>query len=216
MSEHPPVVAISSAYGAGGSRVAPEVAELLHLPFVGRLVPADVATDVGGEALEPDEQPEGVFRRLVDALARMPALLGSTMPLPDQPLSDEQRLRMVAEEETCRIATTTGGVILGRGAAALLRDDPNVCRVRLRGPVEPRIRRAMELEGVDEATARHRQLATDRFRAVWVQRAYGCDVDDPSLYHLVVDTTACTLGAAAHLVADFATACSRDGTRPRT
>jgi hypothetical protein len=191
------------------------LATRLGLPFVSRLVPADVAGAAGGEALDPDEQPESMFRRVLDALASMPALIGSTAPLPAEGLEDEQRLRALAEAEASRAATTTGGVILGRGAVALLRDDPMVVRVRLDGPVERRIRQAMEIEGVDEATARSRQAATDRVRTLYVQRAYGVDPGDPSLYHVVLDSTALPAESSAKLLADLALGCWQGAAAPR-
>jgi cytidylate kinase len=201
----PRVVAISATYGAGGTRVGPLVAERLGLPFLPRLVAPDVASGAGGEGLESHEQPEGLLRRVVEALAKMPALIGTTMPMPAETLSDERRLRMMIEDETCRAATTTGAVVLGRGAVALLRDDPRAFRVRLDGPVARRIEQAMRLEGIDEVTARQRQVATDQARALYVERAYGCDPSDPSLYHAVLDSTAIPPQTCAEAIAQMAT-----------
>ncbi|HLG92692.1 MAG TPA: hypothetical protein VKY15_06905, partial [Acidimicrobiales bacterium] len=41
---------------------------------------------------------------------------------------------------------------------------------------------------------------TDRARAVYAKRLYGCDSADPHLYHLVVDTTAVSFRSCVELL----------------
>jgi cytidylate kinase len=62
----------------------------------------------------------------------------------------------------------------------------------------------MALEGIDEATARHRMAETDRARAKYFSRIYGLDAADPALYHLVVDSTVLPVEACVRLIADAA------------
>jgi cytidylate kinase len=188
---------------AGGAGATGEVG---GAGAAGSGAPVPEVAGPASEALAPDEQPEGLLRRVVQALAKMPALIGTTMPMPAETLSDERRLRMQIEEETCRAAMTTGAVILGRGAVALMRDDPRVFRVRLDGPLDRRIAQAMILEGIDEPTARARQAATDRARALYVQHAYGRDPSDSSLYHAILDSTALPPDTCAEVIALLATA----------
>ena len=120
--------------------------------------------------------------------------------LPDD---DERR----ATEQAVRARADTGeGVILGRAATVLLRDDPRVLHVRLDGPVERRVRRAAELEGIAEEEARRRLELTDRARYAYVDTLYGVDPGAPGLYSLIVDATAMSLGDCAELVAHAARA----------
>src|SRR6185295_5712375 len=77
-------------------------------------------------------------------------------------------------------------VLLGRAGAVVLADHPGVFHVRLDGPEHRRIERASRGEAIDRATARDRLHETDSARSRYVQRLYGRDPADPSLYHLVV------------------------------
>jgi cytidylate kinase len=108
--------------------------------------------------------------------------------------------RRVTEEVIRRQADTGRGVILGRGAAAVLARDDRVLRVRLHGPRTTRIRQAMRLRGVDEATARESVRRLDRTHAEYFRHFYGADIDDPSLYHLMIDSTAIGIDACVDVI----------------
>lgn len=195
------LVTISASYGAGGSVVAPKVAEALGLPFVDRAVPAAVVHRlVGDEGLAPDEPDAHWIRRLVAGAARLPALIGATMPQPESGADPLDVFKAENEAALCERMEQGGGVLLGRGAAAFLGRNPRCVHVRLDGPVDGRVVRGMELEGLDEDAARRRQQATDRARSLYVRRYYDRDVRDPSLYHLVIDSVAVPLDACVDLI----------------
>jgi cytidylate kinase len=80
-------------------------------------------------------------------------------------------------------------VILGRAGMIVLADHPHVLRVRLSGPVEARIEQATRRYGVSAEEARRQERENDGARAAWVQRFYGRDISDPSLYDLVLNAT---------------------------
>jgi cytidylate kinase len=215
-----PVVTLSASFGAGGSIVGPEVAERLGLPFLDRAIPAAVADALAvpmADVVAHDERRASGFERLFANLARAAAVpdaeLG-TLPtaarstLGDQP---EQALRDQTERVLRRVATTDGGVILGRAAAIVLRDHAPALHVRLDGPLSERVLRASRAEGIDEARARKQATETDRAREAYVKHFYKCDPSAASHYHLVLDSV--TLGnptcvelivaaAKAHLFAD--------------
>lgn len=200
------VVTVSATYGAGGTVVAPLVAEKLGLPLLERVVTPDIARELRGplrEGLNEDERPDAGWRHFVAALSRLPALFGSSVPQPEQAVGDEDRLRYAAEH-ALRDVLATGGVAMGRAAMVVLKGEPGVFHVRLDGPVGARIRQGMEIEGVDEPAAARRQADTDAARMAYVERFYGVDPHDPTLYHLVVDSTAVPLRCVADLVATAA------------
>jgi cytidylate kinase len=94
-----------------------------------------------------------------------------------------------------------GGVVLGRAAAVLLREDPRVLRVLLTGPPERRIAQGMAIQGIDHATAARRLERTDRARIAYHQTLYCVDPREPNLYHLVVDSTRVPLDTCVDLIA---------------
>jgi cytidylate kinase len=108
------------------------------------------------------------------------------------------------EASIARVAETGGGVILGRAAAIVLAGRPGAFHVRLDGPPDRRAARATAIEGIDEDVARSRMTETDQARARYVTRLYGRDLDDPRLYHLVVDSTVLPLDFCVELIAGAA------------
>jgi cytidylate kinase len=56
------------------------------------------------------------------------------------------------------------------------------------------------VEGISEEQARTRMRAADKARTAYVRRLYRCDPDNPSLYHLVIDSTAMPLDTVTELI----------------
>jgi cytidylate kinase len=191
------LITLAASYGAGGSRIAPEVAERLGVPLLDRARPV-VAGDL--DELVVAQDPDAGPPRLSTAAALglcwgTPAGITLDALLPDD---DERR---ATEQAVLDLAATGQGVILGRAATVLLRDDPRVLHVRLDGPVERRVARAAELEGIDPQEARRRLELTDRARHAYVDALYGVDPATPGLYQLVLDATAMALQDCSELVA---------------
>ena len=128
------LIAISAPYGAGGSQIAPALAERLGVPFLDR--PADTEPDHG----------------LLSKLSSIGLAWGTPagMELEDLVPGETRRREIEAELEALE-----HGVVLGRAAAFLKRDDPTVLRVLLHGPPERRVEQAMRMEGIDRRTAVH-------------------------------------------------------------
>ena len=93
------------------------------------------------------------------------------------------------------------GVVLGRAAVVLLRDDPAVLHVLLDGPVEARTVQAMEIEAIDRRTAERRIARIDRFRRAYLEDLYGVDYREPGVFDLMVDSTAMSLDATVAIIA---------------
>jgi cytidylate kinase len=71
----------------------------------------------------------------------------------------------------------------------VLADRPHTVRVRLSGPLDARVAQAARLYGLPLEQAKKQARENDGARAAWVQRFYGRDMTDPSLYDLVIDAT---------------------------
>lgn len=195
-----PLVTVAALYGAGGSVIGPRVAERLGVEFLDRAIPASVAERLGvAEEVVTDyeERPQSGLGRLIANLARVPVPSGSE---PFERLEHEERQIRVEIEEFLARASVSGGVVLGRGGQVVLASMPGALHVHLGGPREARVERGMKIEGVDRETAERRLRANDRARREYVRSAYGVDGDDPSLYHLMLDSCAFDLDACADLI----------------
>jgi len=192
------VVTISASYGAGGSVLAPRLAEHLGVPFVDRMISADLGDAAGrsasaggdqrsGEGLSGGEQAASPGSRLFSYLARGASV--GTITAPPIDVDTDHDLRRRAEEGLARIQSGEGGVVLGRAAAVVLAGRPRVFHVRLDGPAARRLVAAARIEGVPEDRAAQRLARTDRARELWVKRLYRADATDPKWYHLWLDTT---------------------------
>jgi cytidylate kinase len=196
------VVTLSASYGAGGSQVGPRLAERLGVAFLDRVIPTTVAERLAvplGDALAHDDAVRSVLERLLMRFAPAAQAFSGAATPPE--LVDERSFLRATEEVICEHAVAGSGVILGRAAAVVLRETPGALHVRLDGPVEGRLARAMELEGVDRETAARHMRETDRAREAYVQQFYGADARDAALYHLVIDSTALALDACVELIA---------------
>lgn len=197
----PLVVTISASYGAGGSVIAPAVAERLGVTFADRAIPVAVAEAMSvplHDALSRDEQSPTLLQRILAAMATSGMEEVGVAPLP------ESRNPVHAHEAETRKAirelAAGGAVILGRAGALVLADHPSALHVRLDGPEEHRIRRAIENEGLDEVTARKRLETSDRARTTYVRHFHRADPGDPRHYHLVLRSTAFDVATCADVI----------------
>ena len=198
------LVTISALYGAGGSRVAPAVAERLDVPFLGRPPTPDLGD---AEARACDESGGGTMPgRLLSRITSVAVSWGTPAGMTLDELMPDMSLRAAIEREVLDLAATGRGVILGRGAFVLLHDDPRALHVLLEGPEEARVAQAMEIEGIDRATARKRLTRIDRFRRAYIETLYGIDAGEPGVHHLVLDSTAIPLDDCVELIAAAARA----------
>lgn len=207
------LVTLSASYGAGGTQIGPAVAERLGVPFLDRAIPLQVARQLEvpletATAHDEDVTDGGFLDRLLRGFVA--ADIAVPAPMPIETFTSEDFCR--ATEEVLRRQAATGqGVILGRAGAVVLRDDPRVLRVRLDGPREARIEQAMALGGIDREIAERALRQFDRAHADYTKRFYDADITDPSLYHLVIDSTAIPLEDCVELIVLAARAHAGEG-----
>jgi cytidylate kinase len=194
------LITVSAAYGAGGSVVAPALAERLGLPFLQRVTTSEGHPAEPGpcdeQLTEEEVKATPVHRLLASFTEAMPA--GPTQSPPSTHHQD-RHLRGHGETGIQRLLATGGGVILGRAAAVVLGKDRGF-HVRLDGPPDRRVAQGAVVEGISEEQARARLRAADKARTAYVRRLYRCDPTDPSLYHLVIDSTAMPLDTVIELI----------------
>jgi cytidylate kinase len=91
----------------------------------------------------------------------------------------------------------------GLAGQLLLRDLPNVLRVRLIAPMEYRVRAAMIEHKLSRDDAEKHIEKADEVRSLWVRRVYGVDVTDPALYDLVINLGNMSMETATEMIVDL-------------
>lgn len=201
-----PGVTISAGYGAGGSVVAPAVAEQLGLPLLDRAISVTVAAKLQVSVQEAEEgTPKRTFsRRFFSLLAPLAGgVLGAgtdAAPPDAESPPDESEFFRDQADAIIRAALPAGAVILGRAGSAALRHEPAVLRVRLFGPIEARVAQAARTEGIDLQTARERLPQVDAARDHYIWRLYKVKANDPALFHLQIDSTVVALEACTDII----------------
>lgn len=205
-------VTVAATFGAGGSVIAPAVAERLGLPFIDRAIPVAVAAEIN-EPLEAalcddvDHSPR--LARLLDRVLATSGLFAGVTASPEQ----RGALPEIAstEETLHRVAETTGAVILGRAGVFALKGVPGVLHVRLDGDVEARRRAAAKRYGTDVVGAALAQQQTDRARHAYVQHFYprAGAWHDPRNYQVVLDSTSLSADACIDIIVRAAQDLSR-------
>lgn len=194
------LITVSATYGAAGSVVAPVLAERLEVPFLQRVTsPAGMLTESrqNAERLSVHEKRIMPVGQLIASLTHsMPA--GPTLS-PPSTRGQHEELRRRIEAEIESLAAAGRGVILGRAAAVVLGKGRGY-HVRLDGPPARRAAQGAAIEGIQPDEAQAHMRAADKARTAYVRRLYGVDPADPSLYHLVIDSTAMPIEAVVDLI----------------
>lgn len=205
-----PVVAISREIGAGAAEVAQQVATRLGAQVIDRRIIDEIARRLRipeEEAEALDETTASLLERLLTSMAQTSfdsLAAGSpewTPPHPDDPAFDIRRASRRITEEVIKAAARTGKVVIvGRGAAFLLQDDPSVLRVFLRASPTARTAAVMKSLGLDAKAAERRVKESDVNWGAYVRDVYHRDWRDPSNYDLILDTSRLGSEAAARAI----------------
>lgn len=193
-----PVITIGRMYGAGGEAVGSLVAQRLEAELVDAKIFEEVARrlELPPDEVERHEEVPGSFlARVLQALgtasiefAAPPEATAWTPPYND-PTADTRKAVLQITQEVIREAARTGNaVIVGRGGAYILRDEPRALHVFLRGSESDRVAALRQTFGFHEEEARRRIKQVDANRRAYVRQVYNHDWLDASHYHIVLDT----------------------------
>lgn len=196
------VITVSSLFGTGGSVVGSMIGKALGWPVVNRAIPVEVARilDLPVEVvLAKDESLAARLWQIMDRAGTLLIAEGGN-GVPREAFMLDNAFRVATENAIKTLVGQSDAVIIGRAAAIILGSRTDALHVRLGGPKLARLRQGMSALGLSESIARKQQAQVDRARRAYVRRFYGRDWDDPTLYHLVIDSTALPLANCVRLV----------------
>ena len=193
-----PIITVGRQYGSGGRYVAKLLSERMNIPFYDKELLVEASKDSGicQEVMENyDEKQEkrGLFSMLTGLPGRGDAGMYLDMPLNHRIfLAQFDTIRRIADEGPC--------VIVGRCADYVLRDHPNLINVFIKAPVEDRIRRIVELYGVERIKAEDSIRKADKQRAAYYNYFATGTWGNVDNYHLCLDTGALGIEGAVELI----------------
>jgi hypothetical protein len=155
-------------------------------------LPKDTVDDV-------DDEIRTRIERLTSWLARTSTVGGDAGGRVERLDAHRRSLRAHIEAVLAE-ASVVGGVVLGRGGMVVLRSVPWALHVHLGGPREARVEQAMALHGINRTVAEQSLRSEDRARIAYVRDAYGVNGEDPSLYHVMLDSTALAIDTCVALI----------------
>ncbi len=166
------VIAMTREMATRGSEVATGLANRLGLAIVHHeIVEHDIAERSG--------MPESEVHRFLEGEASML----------ERWALDRKRMSRYTAQEILELAVKGNVLIRGWGATYLLRSVPHVICVRICSPMLFRERVLIERLGVGIATSARREIErSDAAHNGTMQRLFGIDWEDPSLYAIVLNT----------------------------
>jgi cytidylate kinase len=181
-----PTICISREYGARGAAMGRLVAERLGFRYYAQELIHDIA-----EAAHVRKQVvESLDERVQDGISEWVAgLIKRGVFAPSDYLRNLSKVVLT-------LANHGKGVIIGRGAHFIL-DRQTTLRVRVIAPLETRIARIAERDGLSDDKAKATILRIDAERVAFNKQHYGADLTDPENYDLVVNAGTLGLAGAA-------------------
>lgn len=115
-------------------------------------------------------------------------------------------------ETILHLAEMGHAILIGRGGNVITAKLPNVFHVRLVAPLEARIEHAHVFYKMSKKAAQEFILREDGGRRRYLSKYFNARIDDPLLYHLIINTGLVSFDDAAEIIAE---AVAKRGTAPR-
>jgi cytidylate kinase len=187
------IITISRGSMSGGMAFAECLAKTLGYPSLAR----EVLVQAAGKLGVTEEKLRGKIEKSARFWERV---------------TSDRRIYIIALQSALADACVEGNLVYhGHAGHLLLKDLPNVLRVRLISPMSARIQEVMRRQGLNYGSARDYIRLVDEERVRWTKFVYGLDWRDPSNYDLVINLgnisieTACALVAAVVRLPAYAT-----------
>lgn len=193
-----PIITISRQFGSGGRDIGRLLAKELNIPYYDNELIAMAAEESGFSHELFENADKNASNSLLFSLSMYGAASGTyNMPLGDQVfIIQSDIIKKVAEQGPC--------IIVGRCADYTLRKNPNCFSIFLRAPLETRIKRAIEVYGLEPRNARDTIVKTDKKRSVYYAHFTGEKWGNSDNYHLTVDTSRFGIEGTASFLAAIA------------
>jgi cytidylate kinase len=166
------VLTIDREYGSGAAEIAQKLADRLGWKLWDQSLTDEIARRLECPKLHVERQEERrdpLYYRIFKAFLRG-SYEGSQIT-PQIKLADAESIRQVSEQMVRKAASEGNCVIVGRGSAYYLRDQPDAFHVFVYAPFEEKVRR-LQHAGKTEAEATELVQTVDRDRADFIRQNF--------------------------------------------
>ena len=226
------VITITGTTGSGAPEIGSEVARIMGIDYVDRLILAEAARRIGATveavAAKTEKRPtlgDRFASFLRTAMERSAMESGGADPyfgpgldtllvqeykdMPEALITsghdiDDARLLEATRSVIHELARKDDVLIIGRGANVILHEWPGSLHVGLTASPEKRLERIVAREVVERKEAGKYIEDTDRGRLAYYQRFFKTSMADPLQYHLVINTDLIDVPQAAELIVQIA------------
>ena len=183
------VLTIDREYGSGAVEIAQKLADRLGWKLWDQLLTDEVARHFECESHHierHEERRDPLHYRIFKAFLRG-SYEGSQIT-PQMKMADAENVRRVSEQVVRKAAAQGNAVIVGRGSAYYLRDQPECLNVFIYAPFEEKVRR-LQQSGKSEEEATQLVQTVDRDRADFIRQNFGIQFPARHFFHLMVNST---------------------------
>ena len=183
------VLTIEREYGSGAAAVAESLAERLGWKLWDQRLTDEIARHLECDRRQVEQREERrdpLHYRLFKAFLR--GSFEGSLNTPRMRIADAEGIRQVTEGLVRRAAAEGQAVIVGRGSAYYLHDQPEAFHVFIYAPFEEKVRR-LEREGKTQAEAMDLAENVDRDRTAFIKQHFGIDWPARQFFHLMINST---------------------------
>lgn len=191
------IITIGRQFGSGGKEVGIRVAKELGIPFYDK------------ELLRAAAEKSGLCEKIFENFDERPksllysiAMDSYMFSLPGTGVSDslEQQVYLATFDTIRQIAEQGPCVMIGRCADYALADNPNLLSLFIHAPLEVRIQRIMERQGISAEKAKALIHKTDKRRASYYEYYSSRKWGALESYHFCLDSSYLGLGRSVELI----------------
>ena len=227
-----PVITISNQFGAGGPDVGKTLAKRLGIDYLDKEIIHRVALEVNVPEEEVEEfeaEHHNKFKSFFSTIFDLDALKKKAQvrqeELAEARYDDRDKIpyhyhvdgwidsdiyKQMILKIVSALGQRRGVVIVGRGGQCILRDNPRTLHVRFVAEFEDRVAWTAKRRGLKLAEARDFVKKVDTRSQDYLRFYFDCDPDQPTLYHLILNTSRVPVERCAEIVESL----SREVTKP--
>jgi cytidylate kinase len=199
------IITIRGKIGSGAMEIGKLVSSKLHIDYIDREIIAEVASRLHmqeQEIVAKEMPPTSLQERIAEALARGysigDGIQGAYLPLWQIPLDDRRYMDTLTS--FIKEISKHDVVIFGRGSQFILKDEPRAVHILIVAPFTLRIKRFMDENKLSEEQAKQKLIHLDNSMREFEKRFYNVHAEDPSYFHIVINTGHFNYEAAVSLI----------------